>query len=106
MALQTGELGGVTAPLRCGMSRDAILSIGNWNWNVRKKEFGMCEFFEELETASSRSTSLDPQVFVPGIHSPHRVLGKFQEGALAETLEGISPSRESSSGVLVLLFSI
>jgi hypothetical protein len=79
------------------MSRDAILSIGNWNWNVRKKEFRMCEFFEELETALSRSTSLDPQVFVPGIHSPHQVLGEFQEGALATTLEGISPSQESSS---------
>ena len=97
MALQTGELGGVTAPLKCRMSRDAILSIRNWNWNVRKKEFGMCEFFEELGTASSRSASLDPQVFVPGIHSPHRVLGEFQEGALAATLEGISPNQESSS---------
>ena len=97
MALQTGELGGVTAPLKCGMSRDAIRSIGKWNWNVRKKEFGRCEFFEELETASSRSTSLDPQVFILEIHSPHRVLGEFQEGALAVTLEGISPSQESSS---------
>ena len=106
MARPTSEIVGVTAPLKCGMSRDAILSIGNWNWNVRKKEFGMCEFFEELETASSQPTSLDPQVFVPEIHSQHRVLGKFQEGALAETLEGISPSRESYSGVLVLLFSI
>jgi hypothetical protein len=55
------------------------------------------QFFEELETASSRSTSLDPQVFVLGIHSPHRVLSEFQEGALAATLEGISPSQESSS---------
>ncbi len=64
---------------------------------MRKKEFGMCEFFEELETVSSQSTSLDPQVFVLGIHSPHWVLGEFQEGALAATLEGISPSQESSS---------
>ena len=106
MALQTGELGGVTALLKCGMSRDAIRSIGNCNWNVRKKEFRRCEFFEEVRDSLvtinfSRSS---------GLHSgdtfPTSGSGRVPGGALAVTLEGIAKSRILFYGVLVLLFSI